>query len=91
VHSLEHGRVEIQYSPDLPEEQQLEIKGLFEESPDAVIMFPNPDMPYDVAIAAWRNLAGCKTYEGAATLDLLRVFRDVYRGQGPEPFPISVG
>ena len=90
VHSLEHGRVEIQYSPDLSEEEQLEIKGVFEESPQGVIMFPNPDMPYDVAITAWRQLAGCEGYEGAATLDLLRVFRDTYRGQGPEPFPLAV-
>ena len=30
VHSLEHGRMEIQYSPDLPEEDQLELKGLYD-------------------------------------------------------------
>lgn len=90
VHSLEHGRVEIQYSPDLSEEEQLEIKGVFEESPQGVIMFPNPDMPYDVAITAWTQLAGCETYEGLPTLDVLRTFRDIYRGQGPEFFPLSV-
>jgi Protein of unknown function (DUF3105) len=90
VHSLEHGRVEIQYSPDLPEEDQLAIKGVFEESPQGVIMFPNPDMPYDVAITAWTQLAGCENYEGAATLDVLRTFRDIYRGQGPEFFPLSL-
>jgi Protein of unknown function (DUF3105) len=90
VHSLEHGRVEIQYSPDLSEEEQLEIKGVFEESPQGVIMFPNPDMPYEVAITAWTQLAGCEAYEGAATLDLLRTFRDIYRGQAPEFFPLSV-
>jgi len=90
VHSLEHGRVEIQYSPDLSEEEQLEIKGVFEESPQGVIMFPNPDMPYEVAITAWTQLAGCETYEGLPTLDVLRTFRDIYRGQGPEFFPLSV-
>ena len=92
VHSLEHGRVEIQYSPDLSEEEQLQIKGVFEESPQGVIMFANPDMPYEVAITAWRQLAGCETYEGTATLDLLRVFRDVYRNgpSAPEFFPLSV-
>jgi Protein of unknown function (DUF3105) len=90
VHALEHGRVEIQYSPDLSEEEQLEIKGVFEESPQGVIMFPNPDMPYEVAITAWTQLAGCETYEGAPTLDVLRTFRDIYRGQGPEFFPLSV-
>jgi hypothetical protein len=92
VHSMEHGRVLIQYSPDLPEQDQLEIKGVFEESPEGVLLFPNPDMPYDVAITAWTQLAGCDTYEGAATLDVLRVFRDTYRGGGPEggSFPLSV-
>ena len=30
VHSLEHGRMEIQYSPDLPEADQLELKGLYD-------------------------------------------------------------
>jgi Protein of unknown function (DUF3105) len=92
VHSMEHGRVLIQYSPDLHERDQLEIKGVFEESPQGVLMFPNPDMPYDVAITAWTQLAGCETYDGAATLDVLRVFRDTYRGGGPEggQFPLSV-
>ncbi len=90
VHSMEHGRVEIQYSPDLTEREQLEIKGVFEESPQGVIMFPNPDMPYDVAITAWTQLAGCDAYKGAATLDLLRVFRDIYRGLGPENVPLAV-
>jgi Protein of unknown function (DUF3105) len=92
VHSMEHGRVLIQYSPDLPERDQLEIKGVFEESPPGVLLFPNPDMPYDVAVTAWTQLAGCETYEGAATLDVLRVFRDTYRGGGPEGdlFPLAV-
>lgn len=89
VHALEHGRVAIQYSPELTEAEQLEIKGLFEESPEAVILFPNPDMPYDVAITSWRQLAGCETYDGGATLDVLRAFRDIYRGRGPEEFPIT--
>jgi hypothetical protein len=84
VHSLEHGRIEIQYSPDLPKEDQLALKGVFDESPDGVLLFPNPDMPYEVAATAWTQLIGCKKYEGAATLDAIRDFRDIYRGQGPE-------
>jgi Protein of unknown function (DUF3105) len=90
VHSLEHGRVEIQYSPDLPEEDQLALKGVFDEAPDGVLFFPNPDMPYDVAATAWTQLIGCKTYEGDATLDAIRDFRDIYLGQGPEAVPITV-
>jgi hypothetical protein len=84
VHSLEHGRILIQYSPDLPEADQLELKGLFDESPEGVLFFPNPDMPYDVAATAWTQLLGCDRYEGAATIDAIRDFRDIYRGQGPE-------
>lgn len=90
VHSMEHGRVIIHYSPDLPEEDQLAIKGVFEESPSGVILIPNPEMDSEVAVAAWTQLATCETYEGAATLDLIRAFRDVYRGQGPEYFPLNV-
>jgi hypothetical protein len=84
VHSLEHGRIEIQYSPDLPEDQQLELKGVFDESPQGVLMFPNPDMPYEVAVTAWTNMMTCDRYEGRATLDAIRDFRDIYRGNGPE-------
>ena len=42
VHSLEHGRIEIQYAPDLPEADQLALKGVFDESPSGMLMFPNP-------------------------------------------------
>jgi hypothetical protein len=89
VHAMEHGRVIIHYTPDLSEEDQLAIKGVFDESPGGVIMFPNPEMDSEVAVAAWTQLATCETYEDAATLDLIRTFRDIYRGQGPEPFPLS--
>jgi Protein of unknown function (DUF3105) len=88
VHSLEHGRIEIQYSPDLSEEDQLALKGVFDEDPNGMLLFPNPDMPYEVAATAWTQLLGCKTYEGAPTLDAIRDFRDTYRGQGPEPLPL---
>ena len=90
VHSLEHGRIAIQYSPELPEDQQLELKGLFDEDPDGVLLFPNPEMPFDVAATAWTQMIGCPTYEGQATLDALRAFRDPFRGQGPEPVPVVI-
>ena len=86
VHSLEHGRIEIQYNPDLSEDDQLALKGVFDESPGGMLMFPNPDMPYDVAVTAWTQLAGCKNYNDGV-LDVIRDFRDTYRGQGPEPVP----
>jgi Protein of unknown function (DUF3105) len=90
VHSLEHGRIEIQYSPDLPERDQLALKGVFDQDPPGMLFFPNSKMPYEVAVTAWQQLMGCPKYEGAATLDAVRDFRDTYRGLGPEPLPIDV-
>jgi hypothetical protein len=88
VHSLEHGRIAIQYSPDLAEEDQLALKGVFDEDPEGMLLFPNPDMPYEVAATAWTQMLGCDRYEGPPTLDAIRAFRDTYRGQGPEPVPL---
>jgi hypothetical protein len=91
LHSLEHGRVEIQYSPDLSQADQLALKGVFDQSPGGVLLFPNPKMPYQVAETAWTNLMGCKRYESSKTLDAVRDFRDQFRGHGPEPVPINTG
>lgn len=89
VHSLEHGRVEVQYSPDLPEDQQLELKGVFDEDPGGMMFFPNPEMKFDVAATAWTQMLACPAYEGGATLDAIRNFRDTYRGNGPENVPLQ--
>ena len=90
VHSLEHGRVEIQYSPDLPERDQLALKGVFDQQPDGVLFFPNTEMQAAVAVGAWTQLMTCERFEGQATLDAIRDFRDIYIGQGPEAVPLSV-
>jgi hypothetical protein len=90
VHSMEHGRVEIRYSPDLPEEEQLALKGVIDENPDGVLLFPDDDLPYAVAVSAWTNYVGCKEYD-PLVLDVARNFRDTYRGNGPEPVPITTG
>jgi hypothetical protein len=74
VHSLEHGRMAIQYSPDLPEEDQLALKGLYETMYGGTLLFPNENMTYEVAATAWTNLLGCPKYKGAATLDAIRAF-----------------
>jgi len=90
VHAMEHGRIEIHYKPTLPEEQQLALKGVFDADPDGMLMFPDPDMPYDVAVTAWTNEVVCPTYN-PTVLDVIRNFRDTYRGHGPEQgFPINL-
>lgn len=86
VHSLEHGRLAIEYSPDLPEKAQLELKGLYDTMYGASLLFPNDEMVYEVAAAAWTNLLTCRTYEGAATLDAIRAFgKETWGKFGGEP------
>lgn len=86
VHAMEHGRVEIRYSPDLPQDQQLELKGVFDEDPGGVILTRDKDLPYAVAFSAWTNAIGCKTFN-PLVLDVARNFRDTFRGNGPENIP----
>jgi Protein of unknown function (DUF3105) len=86
VHSLEHGRLAIQYSPDLPEEDQLELKGLYDTMYGASLLFPNDEMVYDVAATTWTNLLACREYKGAATLDAIRAFgKETWGKYGGEP------
>jgi len=93
VHSLEHGRLEIQYSPDLPEAAQLELKGLYDTMYGAALLFPNDKMPYEVAATTWTNLLGCPAYKGAPTLDAIRAFGKAtwgkYGGEPAEAFPFA--
>lgn len=92
VHSLEHGRMEVQYSPDLSESEQLELVGLYDTMYGATLLFPNENMPYAVAATTWRNLIGCNEYKGAITLDAIRAFGKAKWGQGREPasgFPFT--
>jgi hypothetical protein len=93
VHSLEHGRMEIQYAPDLPEDAQLELKGLFDTMYAATLLFPNDKMPYEVAATTWTNLLGCPTYKGQATLDAIRAFGkqtwSKFGGEDAELFPFT--
>lgn len=86
VHSLEHGRIEIQYRPSLAEERQLKLKGLFDEDPSHMLLFPNADMPYEAAATAWTHLIGCRRFSDKV-FDALRAFKDTYRDQGPEFVP----
>ncbi|HWB69561.1 MAG TPA: DUF3105 domain-containing protein [Solirubrobacterales bacterium] len=74
VHSLEHGRLEIQYSPKLSEADQLELKGLYDTMYGGTLLFPNDNMPYAVAATTWTNLLGCPQFRGARTLDAIRAF-----------------
>jgi hypothetical protein len=86
VHSLEHGRLAIQYRPDLPEQAQLELIGLFDTMYGGTLLFPNPDMPYMVAATTWTNLVGCRSHHGAMTFVSIEAFGKATWGRfGGEP------
>lgn len=86
VHSLEHGRLEIQYSPDLPERAQLALKGLYDTMYGASLLFPNDKMPYEVAATTWTNMLVCPKYRGAKTLEAIRAFgKETWGKYGGEP------
>jgi Protein of unknown function (DUF3105) len=86
VHSLEHGRLEIQYSPELSEDDQLALKGLYDTMYEGALLFPNEVMPYEVAATTWTNLMGCPKFKGDITLDAIRDFGKATWGRyGGEP------
>jgi hypothetical protein len=83
VHTLEHGRIEVQYDPSLPKQRIDQLGGLFNDDPYHMVLFPNRGMDYQVAATAWGHLLGCKQVNDRV-FDAIRAFRDRYRDQGPE-------
>lgn len=84
VHSLEHGRIQIQYRPGLPAAQVAQLEALFDESPQHMQLFENTTgMKGDVAVTAWTHALVFPTLTNEA-FDAIRAFREQYRDQGPE-------
>jgi uncharacterized protein DUF3105 len=86
VHSLEHGRIVIHVDPGLEQSDKGGVQAVFEESPTHMLAVITPDLPYDVAAAAWGHLLGCRKVNDRV-YDAIRAFRDRYRDQGPEDVP----
>jgi hypothetical protein len=87
VHSLEHGRVVIQYRPGVPDSVIGGLKALFDEDSFHVILTPNnTTMPYEVAATAWTRLLGCRRMNDNV-YDAIRALRDNFRDQAPEQVP----
>jgi Protein of unknown function (DUF3105) len=93
VASIDHGRMTIQYAPDLPEEFQLELKGLYDTMYGGTLFFPNDSMNFAVTATTWTNGLYCTDWEHAATLDAIRAFGKATWGKfGDEPvgkFPVE--
>ena len=87
VHSLEHGRIELQYRPGAPPSVVNALRGVYRESSAHVLLFPNnTHMQYEVAATAWKHRIGCIKFNSRVP-EALRRFRDAYRDKGPEQVP----
>ena len=89
VHTLEHGRIDIQYAPGT-DEQTISLLGeLYEEMDNGyhLLLFENStQMPYAVAATAWNQLLGCPQMNDKV-FDAIRAFTATYIDQGPEIVP----
>jgi uncharacterized protein DUF3105 len=84
VHSLEHGRIIVQFKPTVPAKVKGDLKALFDEDPYHMFLTPNETgMPYEVAATGWGQLLGCRKMDDRV-FDAIRAFRDSFRDRGPE-------
>jgi uncharacterized protein DUF3105 len=87
VHSLEHGRVLIQFRPDASKRLRGQLFALFKEDKYHLLLAPNTTgMRWQVAATAWNHALLCKEMNDKV-FDAIRVFRDRYRDRSPELFP----
>lgn len=93
VHSLEHGRILIQFAPGTSAADQGKLSSLFNEDFNGgngyhQLLFQNDtEMPYKFAAVAWTNYLGCPGPLNSPTIDAIRAFRAKYVDKGPELVP----
>jgi hypothetical protein len=89
VHTLEHGRIDVQYKPGTPATTVAQLETFMKENEDGyhMLLFENgTKMPFAVAATAWDHQLGCKTMNNKV-FDALRTFREAYIDKGPEVVP----
>ena len=92
VHSLEHGRINVQYAEDVPDATVEQLAKFVEDTEDGyhLLLFQNQtNMPYAVAATAWDHLIGCETFN-AKTLTALGAFWKTYVDKAPGIRPVTV-
>lgn len=93
LHSLEHGRIVLQYRPGTPQEQIDQLRALAQEpvlgAPGGyhtLVLQNKTDMPYAFAAVNWTRLLGCKDLS-PASIDAMRLFREEFTDDAPERVP----
>ncbi len=86
VHTLEHGRIDVQYKPGTPKETVDQLEEFLSESDGGyhMLLFQNPtNMDAQVAATAWDHSLSCPEMNDKV-FDALRTFRQAHIDRGPE-------
>jgi hypothetical protein len=89
VHTLEHGRINVQYKPGTPEETVQQLEALLAEQSEGyhMLLYENTTgMDAAVAATAWGHSLTCPEMNDKV-FDAIRTFRAEYIDQGPENVP----
>src|SRR4051794_519201 len=88
VHTLEHGRIDVQYKEGTSEEDVAKLEAFLAETDGYhMLLFQNTTgMDAAVAATAWGHSITCTKIDDT-TWDALRTFRTTYIDKGPEAVP----
>lgn len=92
VHSLEHGRINVQYKPGTPADRIAQLRGMVDEEVKGeggykTLLFQNQTgMTPAVAATAWNNSLTCTQWNDRV-FDAIRLFREEFVDKGPEFIP----
>jgi hypothetical protein len=88
VHTLEHGRINVQYKPGTPKATVDKLEAFAAEKTGYhLLLYENTtNMDAQVAATAWTHLLTCPTYNDKV-IDALRTFYQEYVDKGPEQVP----
>ena len=89
VHTLEHGRIDVQYKPGTPAETVAKLEQLLAEQSDGyhMLLFQNTtNMAAQIAATAWGQSLTCPEFNDQV-FDAIRTFRQRYIDKGPESVP----
>ncbi len=89
VHTLEHGRINVQYAPGTDEQTVAQLEALLAEQSDGyhMLLYENTtEMDAAVAATTWGQSLICAEMN-PQVFDAIRTFRGAYIDQGPEQVP----
>jgi Protein of unknown function (DUF3105) len=89
VHTLEHGRIDVQYKPGTPQETVDQLNALLADMENGyhLLLFENQtNMQAAVAATAWGHSLTCPEMNDQV-FDAIRTFRNEWIDKGPENVP----